>query len=65
MSKVCYFCGKSPVTGNSVSHATNRRKRRWLPNLQKVSIVEEGKKRKVWVCTQCLKKGVHLKFMPV
>lgn len=33
MSKVCQVTGKRPVTGNNVSHANNRTKRRFLPNL--------------------------------
>lgn len=33
MSKVCQVTGKRPVTGNNVSHAKNRTKRRFLPNL--------------------------------
>lgn len=35
MSKVCEVTGKAPMSGNHVSHAKNRRKRRFLPNLQK------------------------------
>ena len=35
MSKVCQLTGKRPITGNNVSHANNRTKRRFLPNLQK------------------------------
>jgi len=34
MAKVCQVTGKRPVTGNNVSHANNRTKRRFLPNLQ-------------------------------
>jgi large subunit ribosomal protein L28 len=34
MSKVCQVTGKRPMTGNNVSHANNKTKRRWLPNLQ-------------------------------
>lgn len=34
MSKVCQVTGKRPVTGNSVSHANNKTKRRFLPNIQ-------------------------------
>ena len=33
MSKVCIVTGKKPATGNNVSHAMNRTKRRFLPNL--------------------------------
>jgi large subunit ribosomal protein L28 len=34
MSRVCQVTGKGPVTGNNVSHANNRTRRRFLPNLQ-------------------------------
>ena len=33
MSRVCQITGKRPMTGNTVSHANNRRRRRFLPNL--------------------------------
>ena len=35
MSKVCMVTGKRPVTGNNVSHAMNRTKRRFSPNLHR------------------------------
>lgn len=34
MSKVCQVTGKRPITGNNVSHANNKTKRRFLPNIQ-------------------------------
>lgn len=34
MSKVCQVTGKRPITGNNVSHANNKTRRRFLPNLQ-------------------------------
>ena len=34
MSRVCQVTGKGPVTGNTVSHANNKTRRRFLPNLQ-------------------------------
>ena len=36
MSKMCEISGKKPLTGNNVSHANNKTKRRFLPNLQNV-----------------------------
>ena len=33
MSRVCQITGKKPIVGNSVSHANNKRRRRFLPNL--------------------------------
>ncbi|MBI4520707.1 MAG: 50S ribosomal protein L28 [Gemmatimonadetes bacterium] len=61
MAKVCHVCGKIPSVGNNVSHANNRTKRRWLPNLQRIRIIEaDGAVRRVRVCTSCIKSGrVH------
>jgi large subunit ribosomal protein L28 len=57
MSNFCYVCDKGPATGNRVSNANNRRKRRFMPNLQRVRILENGRALKVRVCTRCLKAG--------
>lgn len=57
MANFCYVCNKGPSTGNRVSNANNRTKRRFMPNLQRVRIVEEGRKLRVRVCTRCLKAG--------
>ncbi len=57
MAKFCYVCNKGPATGNSVSNANNRRKRRFLPNLQRVRIMENGNATRVRICTRCLKAG--------
>ncbi len=55
MARVCFVCGKRPSTGNNVSHANNKTKRRWLPNLQTVKILDrDGQRRRVRVCTSCL-----------
>ena len=42
MAKVCQICGKGPATGNNVSHAHNKTRRRWLPNLKRVHLVTEN-----------------------
>ncbi|MBW2062332.1 MAG: 50S ribosomal protein L28 [Deltaproteobacteria bacterium] len=57
MARVCDICGKRPMVGNNVSHAHNKTKRRWLPNLQTVRHQENGQVRRIKVCTQCLKAG--------
>ncbi len=57
MARVCYVCGKSPAVGHNVSHANNKTKRRWLPNLQAVRILEGGAVRRVRVCSRCIKSG--------
>ena len=38
MSKICEISGKKPMTGNNVSHANNRTRRRFMPNLQNVKL---------------------------
>ena len=45
MSKVCQVTGKRPVTGNNVSHAKNRTKRRFEPNLHNHRFWVESEKR--------------------
>ena len=55
MAQRCDICGKGPLTGNNVSHAHNRTKTRWLPNLQKIKAEIDGKPTKVKICTKCLK----------
>ena len=55
MAKRCDVCGKGPMAGNNVSHAMNKTKRRWLPNLQSVRIREGGTSRTARVCAACLR----------
>lgn len=57
MPKVCHICEKRPASGNRVSHANNRSKRRFMPNLQRVRVIEKGHPVRVLVCTRCLKAG--------
>jgi large subunit ribosomal protein L28 len=45
MSRVCQVTGKGPVTGNNVSHANNKTRRRFLPNLQQHRFWVESEKR--------------------
>ena len=47
MSRVCELSGKRPIVGNRVSHANNRKRRRFLPNLHTQRFWLEGEKR--WV----------------
>jgi large subunit ribosomal protein L28 len=47
MSKVCKLTGRRPRTGNNVSHANNKTKRRFLPNLQKRRLWLPSQKRHV------------------
>ncbi len=61
MARRCDICGKGPMVGYNVSHANNRTKRRWLPNLQKVRAYVNGRVVRLKVCTKCLKKGLVVK----
>lgn len=51
----CKICGKSAQFGNSVSHSKRRTLRRWLPNIQRATIMIEGRKTKANICTRCLR----------
>jgi large subunit ribosomal protein L28 len=57
MARRCAITGKGVQTGNNVSHANNKTKRRWYPNLQTVRVMVEGAPRRVRVCTKCLKSN--------
>lgn len=58
MAKVCQVTGKSPVVGNNVSHAKNRTRRRFLPNLQSHRFWVEGEKR--FVKLRVSTKGIRI-----
>jgi large subunit ribosomal protein L28 len=45
MSRVCQVTGKKPIVGNTVSHANNKRRRRFLPNLHTHRFWLESEKR--------------------
>lgn len=70
MSRRCEICSKKAISGNSVKRrgkakreggvgkkTTGITKRRFLPNLQKRRLLINGKVRKVFVCTKCIKTG--------
>ncbi|MCK5915492.1 MAG: 50S ribosomal protein L28 [Deltaproteobacteria bacterium] len=61
MAKVCDICGKKPLVGNNVSHAHNKTKKVWQPNLQSVNAVINGHKRKIKACTRCIRSGAVTK----
>ena len=62
MSRKCEICGKRPQVGHNVSHAHNVTKRRWLPNLQRVKVVQNGTPKKILVCTRCIRSGAIDKY---
>lgn len=57
MSKQCEICGKKPVTGNNVSHAHNKTRTVWSPNLQKVRALQNGSVKTIKVCTRCIRSN--------
>lgn len=57
MARVCYITGRRTRSGNNRSHAMNKSKRTFKPNLQKVKIMVNGKPKKVYVCAKALKSG--------
>ena len=58
MARVCQITGKSPMVGNNVSHANNKTKRRFLPNLQYRRIWVESEKR--WVRLRITNAGLRM-----
>jgi large subunit ribosomal protein L28 len=71
MSKSCEKCGKTTQVGNRIVrhglakkkggiglHTTGITRRRFMPNLQKVQILDKGTVRRCTICAQCLKNGL-------
>lgn len=58
MSRVCQVTGKRPIVGNNVSHANNKTKRRFLPNLQSHRFWVESENR--WVKLRLTSKGMRI-----
>ena len=58
MSKICQVTGKIPQSGNNVSHANNRTKRRFLPNLQSRRFWIESESR--WIKLRVSIKGLRI-----
>ena len=61
MSRVCELTGKGPMTGNNVSHANNKTKRRFLPNLQDVTLMSDalGQSYKLRISSAALRTVDH------
>ncbi|MBI1978105.1 MAG: 50S ribosomal protein L28 [Candidatus Omnitrophica bacterium] len=69
--KICYVCGKRPISGNSIARRgmakkkggvgkkiTGITRRRFFPNLQRVKIlIKHGLAKRVLVCTSCIQAG--------
>ncbi|HUZ18239.1 MAG TPA: 50S ribosomal protein L28 [Spirochaetia bacterium] len=61
MARRCDICGKGTVSGNKISHAHNKTKRVWKPNILKMQTVAAGHKKTIRICTRCLKAGKVVK----
>lgn len=70
MGKICAVCGKKAVYGNKITRRgmakkkggvgtkiTGITRRRFMPNLQRVKTVIDGKTQRIYVCTKCTKAG--------
>ena len=58
MARVCQVTGKRPMVGNNVSHANNKTKRRFLPNLQYRRFWVEGENR--WIRLRISSAGLRM-----
>jgi len=78
MSRTCYICGKGTTSGGSTKRRglakrkggvgrriTGRSKRKFKPNLKKVKTLVDGKIKKIYVCTKCLKADKVKKVVQV
>lgn len=61
MSRVCELTGKGPMSGNSVSHANNKTRRRFLPNLNDVTLISDvlGQSFKLRISAAALRSVDH------
>ncbi|HBH80038.1 MAG TPA: 50S ribosomal protein L28 [Nitrospira sp.] len=58
MAFMCEVCLKKPVSGNNVSHANNKTRRVFNPNIQTVRAVVGKSNKRIRVCTRCLRSGL-------
>ena len=63
MSRKCDVCGKGPSFGNNVSHANNKTRTVWYPNLQKVRAITNGSIKTIKACTRCIRSGYVTKAL--
>jgi large subunit ribosomal protein L28 len=63
MANICEVCGKKPVFGNNVSHAHNKTKRKFMPNLQKIRVQTPDGVKRMKVCTSCIQANKILKVV--
>ncbi|MDI3299188.1 MAG: 50S ribosomal protein L28 [Bacillota bacterium] len=57
MARRCEICGREVAFGHTVSHSNRKSNRLWRPNLQTVRVEREDGRRRIRVCTRCLRSG--------
>lgn len=57
MAKLCEVCGKGKLSGNIVTFSDRKIKRKWNPNIRRVRAIVDGTKKRIYVCTRCLRSG--------
>ncbi|MCC7202902.1 MAG: 50S ribosomal protein L28 [Nitrospirae bacterium] len=57
MARECSICSKGRRSGNNVSHANNRTKRVFQPNLQRVRVIINSAPKYIMACTRCLRSN--------
>ncbi|HLB94565.1 MAG TPA: 50S ribosomal protein L28 [Nitrospiria bacterium] len=63
MARICEICGKGHVVGFNISHAHNKTKRLFSPNLKTVKALIEGTSKRIRVCTRCIRSGRVQKYV--
>jgi len=56
----CEVCNKSVTFGNKVSHSNRHTRRTWMPNIQKTSLIVDGRKKQINICTRCMRSQYKL-----
>ncbi|MCS7221252.1 MAG: 50S ribosomal protein L28 [Anaerolineae bacterium] len=51
----CERCGKSPQFGHNVSHSKRRTNRKFMPNIQRATVIENGRAKRMYLCAKCIK----------
>ena len=51
----CDICGKTPAFGNTISHSKRHTNRSWEPNVNPAIIIIDGKKKRLKLCTRCIR----------
>jgi len=52
---MCELCGKKPMFGHNVSHSNRKTKRKFKPNVQRVTVILNGVPKRMRICTRCLR----------